>query len=140
MIVLEASAALEVLLGTSAADPIAERIFAPEESLYVPCLFDVEVVQVVRLYCQSGEIDRGRGLEAVEDLEDLAAERYPHEPLLQRIWELRDIATAYDATYLALAELLGAAVVTCDARWVGAAKAAGLDLPVETYPSSGRGD
>lgn len=140
MIVLDASAALEVLLGTPAADPIAERIFTPGESLHVPHVFDVEVLQVVRLYCRMGEIDAERGREAVEDLEDLKAERYPHEPLLQRIWELRDNATAYDAAYLALAELLGAPLVTCDSRLLGAAQAARLDLPVENYPASGRGD
>jgi predicted nucleic acid-binding protein len=140
VIVLDASAALEVLLGTPAAGPIAERIFAPEESLHVPHLFDVEVLQVVRLYCRIGEIDAERGREAVEDLEDLTAERYPHEPLLRRIWELRDNATAYDAAYLALAELLEAPLVTCDGRLLGAAQAAGFDLPVEHYPSSGRGD
>lgn len=140
MIVLDASAALEVLLGTPAAGPIAERIFAPDQSLHVPHLFDVEVLQVVRLYCRTGEIDADRGREAVEDLEDLGVERYSHEPLLRRTWDLRDNATAYDATYLALAELLRAPLVTCDGRLVGAAKAAGLDLPVEHYPASGRSD
>lgn len=65
--------------------------------------------------------------------QDLALERSPHEPLLPRMWELRRNATAYDAAYLALAEALGAPLVTCDARLVGAAKAARLDLPVEHY-------
>lgn len=138
MIVLDASAALEVLLGTPAADAISDRIFTPTESLHVPYLFDVEVLQVVRLYHRTGEIDAERGREAVEDLEDLAAERYPHEPLLQRMWELRDNATAYDAAYLALAEVLGAPLITCDSRLVGAAKAAQIHLPVEHYPPSGR--
>ena len=138
MIVLDASAALEVLLGTPAAEPIAHRIFDSAESLHVPHVFDVEVLQIVRLYHRMGEIDAERGREAVEDLEDLAAERYPHMPLLPRIWELRENATAYDAAYLALADLLDAPLVTCDGRLLGAAKAAQLDLSVEHYPPSGR--
>jgi predicted nucleic acid-binding protein len=59
-------------------------------------------------------------------LVDLPVERYPHGPLVERIWSLRDNFTAYDATYLALAETIvehGAALLTSDARFANAARA-----------------
>jgi len=58
-----------------------------------------------------------RGLEAIYDFLDLPIERYPHELLLERIWELRNNMTAYDAAYVALAESLSAPLVTRD-RWL----------------------
>jgi len=57
-----------------------------------------------------------RGQEALEDLSDLALNRYPHDFLIPRIWELRAILTAYDAAYVALAELLNAPLLTCDTK------------------------
>lgn len=116
MIVLDASAALELLLRGTAAEAVAERVFRAGESLHAPYLLDVEVAQVVRRYFLAGELSAERGGEALADLSDLRLERYPHEPLLLRIWELRHNATAYDAAYLALAEALGAPLLTRDAR------------------------
>jgi len=57
-----------------------------------------------------------RGQEALEDLSDLALNRYPHDFLISRIWELRTTLTAYDAAYVALAELLDAPLLTCDGK------------------------
>lgn len=116
MIVLDASAALELLLRGRAADAVAERVFRAGESLHAPHLLDVEVAQVVRRYWLAGELSGERGREALQDLADLRIERYPHEPLLPRIWALRHNATAYDAAYLALAEALDAPLLTRDAR------------------------
>lgn len=56
--------------------------------------------------------------------------RYPHTASLEHIWELKDNLTAYDAAYVALTELLGAPLVTLDARL---AQAPGLRAPVEVY-------
>lgn len=137
MVVVDASALLEVLLQTPAADPIADRIFAPEESLHAPHLVDVEVAQLLRRYYLNGELDDERAEEAFSDLRDLAIDRYPHAALLARIWELRQNLTAYDATYLALAEALEAPVVTCDGRLSRSAK--GLTwTEVEHFQSSTR--
>ncbi|HEU4630016.1 MAG TPA: type II toxin-antitoxin system VapC family toxin [Gemmatimonadaceae bacterium] len=116
MIVLDASAALELLLRGPAAAAIAARVFRPRESLHAPQLLDLEVAQVVRRYWLAGDLSADRGREALTDLADLPLERYPHEPLLSRIWALRHNATAYDAAYLALAEALGAPLLTRDAR------------------------
>jgi predicted nucleic acid-binding protein len=80
----------------------------------------VEVAQVLRRYARSGELSPERGKEALADLADLPLHRYSHEPLLPRVWELRDNLTAYDAVYLALAEALLAPLVTCDSKLAAA--------------------
>ncbi len=115
MIVVDASAILEILLGTPDGARVAERLFTPDETLHAPHLLDLEVAQVLRRYALAGEMDAIRGLEALEDLADLPLTRYPHDLLLPRIWELRRNLTAYDAAYVALAEALAAPLVTRDA-------------------------
>lgn len=116
MIVLDASAAIEWLLQSPIGIKIGKRIFSVSESLHAPHLLDVEVAQVLRRYVREKLITAQRGREALEDLGDLQLNRYPHEFLLPRVWELRATLTAYDAVYVALAELLDAALVTCDRR------------------------
>ncbi len=116
MIVPDASAVLEVLLGTAAAPEIQERLFAGRESLHAPHLLDLEVTQVLRRYVLGGELTPQRGKQALADLADFPILRYPHDLFLSRIWALRHNATAYDAAYLALAESLAAPLITCDAR------------------------
>jgi predicted nucleic acid-binding protein len=119
MIVLDASAVLELLLVTDTGDRVAERIAPPEETLHAPHLLDLEVAQVLRRYVARNQLDAVRAGQAIEDLRDLDLNRYPHDVLLARIWELRHNATAYDAAYLALAEALGAPLLTTDARLRG---------------------
>ena len=116
MIVLDASALLELLLVTDKGGEVAERIAAPEETLHAPHLIDLEVAQVLRRYVARRQLDEARASQALEDLRDLDLNRYPHDVLLGRIWELRHNASAYDAAYLALAETLGAPLLTSDAR------------------------
>lgn len=121
MIVVDASALLETLLRTPAAEAVDARLFAVGQSLHAPHLIDVETTQVIRRYVAAGEIDAARGRAALEDLNDLALRRYPHGILLPRMWALRDNLTAYDAAYVALAEALDAPLLTRDRRLAGAA-------------------
>lgn len=116
MIVLDASAVLEVLLRSPTAAIVEERIFDSEQTLHAPHLIDVEVTQVLRRYAASGESEPGRCRAALDDLADLPMTRYPHDLLLPRAWELRHNLTIYDAVYVALAEALEASLLTCDQR------------------------
>jgi len=114
LIVIDASAVIEMLLGLDGAEAVIERAFSKNETLHAPHLLDVEVAQVVRRYWRAGELTAARGEEALHDLADLPIQRYPHEPLLGRIWQLRSNVTAYDAAYIALAEGLAAGLLTLD--------------------------
>ena len=121
MIVVDASAVAEALLRSSAADDLAARLFAGGETLHAPHLLDVEVAHVIRRYAAMGEIDNERGRGVMADLADLPLRRYPHDFLLPRIWELRNTISAYDAVYVALAEVLDAPLLTRDRRLAAAA-------------------
>jgi predicted nucleic acid-binding protein len=120
LIVIDASAVLEVLLRTPAAGLIEARLFESGETLHAPHLIDVEVAQVLRRYAMTGEADSERCRTALTDLLDLPVTRYPHDFLLSRIWELRSNLTAYDAAYVALAEALDAPLLTRDQRLANA--------------------
>jgi predicted nucleic acid-binding protein len=121
LIVVDASALIEVLLRTPAAGAVESHLFAPGQTLHAPHLIDVEVAQVIRRYAAGGEIDAERGRSALDDLADLRMQRYPHEVLLPRVWALRHNFTAYDAVYVALAEALDAVLLTRDHRLADAA-------------------
>jgi predicted nucleic acid-binding protein len=120
VIVLDASAVVELLLATRRGVGVQARIARPAESLHAPHLLDVEVAQVLRGYHLAGDLGAGRAREALADLADLPVSRYPHDVLLQRVWELRRTVTAYDAVYVALAEVLGAPLLTFDRRLAAA--------------------
>jgi predicted nucleic acid-binding protein len=116
VIVVDASALLEVLLRTPATDDIEARLFEGQQTWHAPHLLDVEVTQVLRRYASLGEISEARGREALADLTDFPIRRYPHGFLLTRVWSLRHNFTAYDAIYVALAEALNARFLTRDER------------------------
>lgn len=116
MIVLDASALVELLLGTARGRAVAARIADPGLGLHAPHLVDVEVAQALRRYALEGDLDAAAAARALDDLRALDLERHAHEPLLDRVWELRQNLTAYDAVYVALAEVLDAPLLSCDAR------------------------
>jgi predicted nucleic acid-binding protein len=117
VIVLDASAAIEWLMKSPAGTKVDRRLFlSPPSTLHVPYLLDVEIAQVLRRYVREKSMTASRGEEALQDLLDLPLNRYPHDILLPRVWELRAVLTAYDAVYVALAELLDAPLLTCDRK------------------------
>jgi predicted nucleic acid-binding protein len=121
VIVVDASALVEVLLGGSASGPITKRLFGRGETVHAPHLIDLEASQAIRRYLSSGVADLDRSQGAVRELVGFPLVRHRHDAFLYRIWELRHNVTAYDAAYLALAEALGAPLVTRDAKLAGAA-------------------
>ena len=121
MIVLDASAAVDWLAQTAAAQRIENRIFSRNQSLHAPELLDLEVAQVLRRLVREGALPASRAEGAIEDLLDLRITRYPHLVLLPRIWQLRHNLSAYDAAYVVLAEKLGATLLTRDAKLASAA-------------------
>ena len=116
MIVLDASALVELLLNTAAGRTIAARIADPALGVHVPHLADIEVTQALRRYANEGDLEAVDAATALEDLRSLDLERNAHEPLLDRVWALRKNLSAYDAVYVALAEVLDTVLLTCDAR------------------------
>lgn len=85
-----------------------------------PDLVDVETVAVLRKRWLAGTMSDSRFSAAISDLEQLGIRRYPTLPLMRRAFELRANVTAYDASYVALAELLGCDLLTGDGRLAGA--------------------
>jgi predicted nucleic acid-binding protein len=116
VIVVDASAVLDLLLSGPASALLDARFRGPGASLHAPHLLDVEVAHVLRRRVRTGDLDEQRAAEALADFLDLAITRYPHELLLPRAWTLRHALTAYDAMYVALAEGLDAPLVTRDRK------------------------
>jgi len=95
---------------------VLDELVAAEGELHAPALLDVEVAQVLRRLVRDSRMTPARGEASIEILQDLPITRHPMDPLLPRIWQLRDSLTAYDAANVALAEALGSALLTCDRR------------------------
>jgi predicted nucleic acid-binding protein len=114
VIVVDASAVIELLFRSPTGDHVARRIADATETLHAPHILDLEVTQVLRRYLAAGQLDETRARDAFEDFMSLDVVRYSHDVLLPRVWELRHNCTAYDAAYLALAETLAAPLLTCD--------------------------
>jgi predicted nucleic acid-binding protein len=124
MLVVDASAVTELLLGRPAAEPVASAVREHDFDLHAPQLVDVEVLSALRRVVAAGDASPARAAEVVDDLVDLPLQRYAHEALVPRIWELRENFSAYDAAYVALAEVLiddGAPLLTADLRLARAA-------------------
>jgi len=116
MIVLDASVVVELLTDGAVADSLRLDLAGRDESFIVPHLLDIEVMSAIRSLAAGHRIDAHGAGQILKGLTALRAERYPHTPLIGRIWELRHNFTAYDATYIALAEAMGATLYTCDEK------------------------
>ncbi len=115
MLVVDTSALLTALTATEPPAGLVERL-AADGDLHAPHLIDTEMLHALRRMTRTRAIGQDRAADARLDFADTALVRYPHWPLNDRVWELRHNLTAYDATFVALAEALSAPLVTCDAR------------------------
>lgn len=120
MLVVDASCLYEVVADTARANEIRARLASDPEQV-APSVIDVEVVSVIRRDHLLGRLDATAAAQAVTDLRDWPGERFSHQPLLDRVWELRGSIRAWDGFYVALAEVLQATLVTSDARLAAAA-------------------
>lgn len=115
MIVLDASALLNLLVRSKDDDALRDRVLDAAE-LHAPHLVDIEVASGLRRLAAAGRLSADRATEACRDAALLLILRYPHVPLIERAWELRANASISDGVYIALAEMLGVPLVTCDRR------------------------
>ena len=120
MLIVDASCLYEVVADTARANDVRERL-ASDTDHAAPSVIDVEVISVIRRDRLLGRLDATSAGQAVEDLRDWPGERFAHQPLLDRVWELKGSIRAWDAFYVALAEVLGATLVTSDLRLAAAA-------------------
>jgi predicted nucleic acid-binding protein len=127
MIVVDASCLYEVLVDTPNAEAIRQRLSQDPDQV-APHVIDVEVFGLIRRDHLAGTLDDTSAALAVEDLRDWPADRYGHRALLARAWELRHTVRGWDAAYVALAEALGATLLTLDRRL---AAATGPMCPIE---------
>lgn len=119
MLVVDTSAVLGALVVRQPAAGLVERL-ARDGDLHAPHLIDTEVLHALRRLTIAGEISEDRATDVRSDFAELALVRYPHQPLSDRVWELRHNLTASDATFVALAETLAVPLVTCDGRLAAA--------------------
>jgi predicted nucleic acid-binding protein len=126
VIVVDASAAVAALLNAGPA-----RTALSDEAVHAPHLVDSEVAQALRRLVLRGSLGADDGWAALDSWRRLGIARHPVGGLLDRVWELRENVSAYDASYLALAEALGCSLLTADARL---GRAPDLRCPVTVVP------
>ena len=115
MSVVDASILVEFLTKGEHAEA-AEDAIGRERWVWAPALIDAEVGNALRRLVHLQEIGPRKAAAALDDFLDMRIQRIPHRSLVERAWQLRDNVTFYDALYVALAEALGAPLLTRDAR------------------------
>jgi predicted nucleic acid-binding protein len=129
-LVLDASLVVDLLIDGGDRGAWAREWISRAGRLHAPHVLDLEVVAALRNRAARGELSRRRAVDALADFGELPVERYPATPLLERIWELRDRLTPYDAAYVSLAEALALPLVTTDDRL---ARAGGHGAEIVAY-------
>jgi predicted nucleic acid-binding protein len=115
MLVVDTSAVLGAIAGRPANRDLIARLTA-DPDLHAPHLIDLEILHALRRLVHRGELSDDRAADARSDFADLSIVRYPHRPLADRIWELRENLTAYEAAFVSLSEAMGVPLITCDAH------------------------
>jgi predicted nucleic acid-binding protein len=134
VIVLDASAAVDLVLNRRPrAEWVVDWLGRADGEIHCPGVLDVEAASALRRLALRGEVSGERGFEALRALAELDIERHPEVPFLGRIWSLRHALTAFDAAYVALAEALGAPLVTTDGAL---ARAHGHGARIEAYAAA----
>lgn len=123
---VDASAAISALLNAGPA-----RRAVAEDQVHVPHLIDPEVANALRGGVARSQLAPDDAWTALDRWRRLGITRYSGFHLLDRVWELRENLSAYDASYVALAESLDCALLTADVRL---SRAAGLHCPVTVVP------
>jgi len=130
MLVIDAGTLFEIVSESDYAEPFQARVEADPE-LAAPHIIDVEVLGVIRRGFLTRALDATAAAIAVNSLRSWRGQRFGHQPLLARAWELRDNVRGWDAMYVALAESLDATLITTDGRL---ARVRGLHCRVEHLP------
>jgi predicted nucleic acid-binding protein len=126
VIVVDASVVVAALLAAGPEGDAARAVLEGDEA-HAPHLLDVEATSAARRWVRTGRLSADAARLFLGDLRALAVARHGHEALLDRMLELRNRVSAYDASYVALAELLDAPLATVDRRL---SRAAGMRCPV----------
>lgn len=134
MLVIDASAVVELLMASPTGSAVGDFVFSSDEPLAAPQLVDIEVLHAIRRFHRTGVLSLDRSEQALEDFGDLPINRYGHEILRAGMWRLRNNVTAYDAAYIALAEILEARIVTCDGKL---ARSSGHDAGFRLFERTG---
>lgn len=126
MIVVDASAAMSALLSAGPA-----RKALSTDQVHVPHLIDSEVASGMRRKVAARQMSPDAGWSTLDTWRRLGMTRYPVFALLDRVWQLRDNLSAYDASYVALAEQLDCTLLTADG---GLSRAPGARCPITVVP------
>jgi predicted nucleic acid-binding protein len=131
MLVVDTSAVVHALMHRPADPRLLDRL--ADDELGAPHVIDLEVLHVLRRHVRLGTITADQAADTRRDFAAMPILRYAHSGMADRIWDLRDNLTAYDAAYVALAGTVDCPLITSDARM---AKSSGHLAHIEVYPQS----